>query len=118
MQNSHLTILASLSPYQLFQALWKAIETKNYEKVQELVDALVHALRGNQTLDASAVMELIGVALHRRCCFEIKKALTQLPGFAVDGPVKWGGPTLIAFVTDQGDVEFASYLLQKRAGQR
>jgi hypothetical protein len=81
MQISRLAILPTLSPHKLFQDLWKAVEVDNCVDVQQLVDALIRMLRGNQTLATSAVRELIGFAQRRECRPEIIKALTRLPDF-------------------------------------
>lgn len=114
MESFRITPLASWSPHKLFQALWIAIEAGNDEAAQTLVDTLAYKLQGNQTLAASAVMELIRAALHRRSSLKIKKALAGLPGFSADIPLKGGESGLIDFVRNSGDAEFASYLLQQR----
>ncbi|MGH8807027.1 MAG: hypothetical protein ACREX0_04005 [Noviherbaspirillum sp.] len=82
MQESRLTNLSSLSPHKLFQELRKAVEADNCVDARQLVDALVHMLRGNQILASSAIRELIGFAQRRKCQPEIVKTLTRLPGFA------------------------------------
>jgi len=117
MESLRITPLASWSPHKLFQSLWSAIEAGNDEAAQTLVDTLAYRLQGNQILAASAIMELIQLALHRRCSLKIKKSLASLPGFSVDIPIKRGKPGLIDFVKAAGDAEFASYLLRQRTAQ-
>lgn len=82
MQTARFTASPSVSPHKLFQSLWKAVEANDNGRVQQLVDALVTTLSGNQTLAPSAVMELIDAASRDGRDTEIKKALTRLPGFA------------------------------------
>jgi hypothetical protein len=112
MQDSHIANLAAMSPHKLFQDLWKAVETGNHDDVQQLVDLLVHALGGNQVLATGAVTDLVETAIRHQCTLETKKALTRLPGFDADAPITRGGPTLADYVLHQGDLEFATYLLQ------
>lgn len=81
MQESSLSNLSSLSPHRLFQELWKAVEADDCINAQQLVDALVHMMRGNQFLAMGAIMELIGFAQRRKCRPEIVQTLTRLPGF-------------------------------------
>ena len=110
-------IHSSLSPYKLFQQLWKAIEVNNCDEVHQMVDSLVYALQGNQSLATRTVMELIDSALRHQCVLNIKKDLTRLPGFVGNAPIKWGGPMLIPHVKNCGDMAFASYLKQQGAGK-
>jgi hypothetical protein len=91
MQNSCLATLPSLSPHKLFQKLWKAVEADNCVDVQQLVDALVHMLRGDQILATCSVRELIGFAQRRACQPEIIKTLARLPGF--EAPILLNQPT-------------------------